>query len=445
MRKIRGVVGPAVVCPLLLFAGAAFAAEQPQGTSAAQPGVVDATSASGGEAARQHEHANKEHEHHAEPHKHAQGHEHSATCPEKCPKCMETSVKTASVGGDKIGDYFLTSWVIADANQQIKIAELAKEKAQNTDVKKFAEESIEAQRNLIAKLHGAGLVAHSRPQADLAPLLQKLATKISQHGDGERIVLGFRGIEADDQPADDAAADRSARAVVREEREDVRDARGDVRDERQDVRGQRQDVRDERQDVRGERRDDPSDEAMKTERNELDQARDQVGQARDEVRDARETVRDEARETRDVAREQRREELRERAQELMPVIRENLPMILEFVGKTIEEGKADSQGQQWLQLKQQLAERRADSMTKSLGEIGADKFDEAFLHYQCLAHQEFIDTLELFKQQASDGLHPTLDEALAIARQHLDRTHQLMGKSATSAAGSEAQNPGSEG
>jgi hypothetical protein len=315
-----------------------------------------------------------------------------------------------------LSDYYLSAWLMTEVSQQMSINELANKQAQRDEVKQLAQELIEDQRQLASRLHSVGLIAH-RTEADLGPVLQVLAARVAQRirqaapGSDERVILGFRGSRA---PAEAEAATEDAAEEL--EQQAGREVLSELREGRREVRDQRTEVRRERQDVQPLRRDDAAEE------------RAEYREARDELRGARDRQRD-----------QRREAIGEVLAEAGPVLRENLPLILDFVGRAIEQGSADSHGEQWIRLKHQLSERKAASIKNELQQRQGSDFDQAFLEYQCLAQVGMVDMLQVFQQHASPELRSTIDESLAAARDRLERVRQLLGSSADDAPENQSQ------
>jgi len=76
-------------------------------------------------------------------------------------------------------------------------------------------------------------------------------------------------------------------------------------------------------------------------------------------------------------------------------------------------------------LARDLGRKCLESSTKMLNEKQGAEFDRCFMGMQLGAHIKAVDTIEVFRNYASDSLKPTLDEGLKTVQMHLQHAKDL--------------------
>jgi predicted outer membrane protein len=84
-----------------------------------------------------------------------------------------------------------------------------------------------------------------------------------------------------------------------------------------------------------------------------------------------------------------------------------------------------TEAQKLVQIHEQIASKRVESLMKGLEEKQAGEFDQAFMGLQVLHHMAMLETLQVMQQQSGGKLRETLTQAEQSVQQHLDKASQL--------------------
>jgi hypothetical protein len=79
----------------------------------------------------------------------------------------------------------------------------------------------------------------------------------------------------------------------------------------------------------------------------------------------------------------------------------------------------------WLSFHKQLGEQCLESTKRELTAHSGADFDKAFIHQQCVAHTQSIDSLEVALHHASGELKQNIEKALQMAKGHLQEAKQI--------------------
>jgi hypothetical protein len=284
---------------------------------------------------------------------------------------------------EQLSDFHLAAWLILENDTQVQVSQFAHEQAADKRVKKFAKNAATTHSELIAALHKQmGMAEAADGRFDTAQVLQEIAARLaSTQSRSGRYTYGYRGSDLAEPAAD---TEQSARPEPDQQADDTQEQ--DDSEEQDDLartdQQSREQRRDERQDLREQRR---------------EELRRQVGD-----RD------------------------RQSLAEVLPVLRDNLPAILDAVGEAIEGTEAETTGLAFLQWKQQLAERYAQSVIEELKKSPKENFDQAYLGFQVASHLRMIDTMQVAKQHASPELASTLDQNMSQLQDQLQQVRDLM-------------------
>ena len=357
---------------------------------------------------------------------------------------------------DQLSDFHLASWILLENEVQLQVSRMAADRAQNPQVKEFAQRMVQAHSQLVHRLHRP-LRQFSRRGAggefDFAEVLEEVTRRLDAVDDRRR--LGYRGAEEEPAGRDELQQERRD---VRQEREELRDARqerdlldSDERpdneaNENDDVREQREELQEERQDRREARREaglfnrtEEEAERLQQERREVEEAREDLRRARDD-RELFDRDRNERTDPEDAAVRREREELREEREErraarrdrrlldgdAREALRQNLPEILGLIGEAVEAADQDTVGLPFIQLKRQLAHQNAQSMVTELKRQPEGDFDQGYLGFALAHHLRMIDTMTVAKRHASPELSRVLDDSIVSMQEHLGQARQLM-------------------
>lgn len=120
----------------------------------------------------------------------------------------------------------------------------------------------------------------------------------------------------------------------------------------------------------------------------------------------------------EVARGQRPE----RAEPAAPAIAEN-----RRDGVAERRTADDRGGLNFLQIKQEMAEKCLASAQKELSEAKSpQEADMCFMGTQVVLHQQMLDGLQVFKRHASPELQAVLDQGITTTQAHLDQAKQIV-------------------
>lgn len=79
-----------------------------------------------------------------------------------------------------------------------------------------------------------------------------------------------------------------------------------------------------------------------------------------------------------------------------------------------------------IELKQQLAQQKLQTVTQALRDQREDQFDRAYIRHQVGEHMLTLGTLRVFRQHASQELAPVIDDGIKTIEQHLQHAQQLL-------------------
>jgi predicted outer membrane protein len=89
------------------------------------------------------------------------------------------------------------------------------------------------------------------------------------------------------------------------------------------------------------------------------------------------------------------------------------------------EQATDSRGVDLVALKKELGEQCLQSVKQSLEEKQGAEFDKCYMAQQAMAHQQMLDTLEVFESHASTELQPVIQAGIETTRKHLEHAKEL--------------------
>lgn len=85
----------------------------------------------------------------------------------------------------------------------------------------------------------------------------------------------------------------------------------------------------------------------------------------------------------------------------------------------------DGKGLDFIQIKQEIADKCLASAKHELDEKQADKFDKCYIGGQVMAHMAMVDAMEVLKNHASGELSPVLEDGLKTAQAHLEDAKRI--------------------
>jgi len=313
----------------------------------------------------------------------------------------------------RLTDAQIATWLLIENQELIEISQHVADYATDDSVKKFARSVVDQHGRMATKLHqpiAATFGQANKESVNIGEVFSQIADRIESEQFTDRDRRPLRQLN-------DRAEDR---------REDVEELRKDVREQREE---RREAVQEEREDVGEARRDVERRDGERDDNREVREAREEVRETRREnVVEGRQQIQEERQEVRNDVRDG--DVRRERLRRALPMLRDSLPDIIDAIGSAIEESErmnADSTDLAVLHFKHDVSRRNTDRLKQELmAKQGDNHLDEAYLGYVLLAHLEMIDTLETASQRSSATLKPTLNEGLAMVKEHLTQAKGLM-------------------
>jgi hypothetical protein len=304
-----------------------------------------------------------------------------------------------------LSDCQIAAWLITESGVHERVGEFAAQQAHNSAVQQFAQTAAQSHKELLAQFpmpaKGEGGDAN-----DAAKTLKEIAQRWEETAGNNRQVLGFRGTDESQAPADNAGTAAERLTALRKKMQEQRKIIGEARSDR------------------------------RTEVASAETPADRVAEFRSEGREVRE-----ARQELNALRRQRVQVLRDVAQAGNETagrasLSARIPQVLRTVAQVVQGvGTKGGAATTIADIEQQAANRMAEAITQTLKEKQGRDFDVAYLGYECLSQLRMISMLEVAKENASEDLRPALDRSLASAQERLRQSHELMQQVASSDEG----------